>query len=220
LAKHERRIEDTAMSMSDDIAVEVATHMFLHWTYIALREEHNSFVARAKAETRVAQKAHADLEAELQPALVCVTAVASAIDAFYHEISHKVTPPNLAWVEQNRRPRQREVVACLSLGFEIDGAKWEKAIATLYDLRNKAVHPRWKLSGSMRHPKLPVNVANEYTTFTCEAAQDAVSVVIGLVDDCVGHPQAPLQKWVLGITPAVVALRQSRSQYVARRTAT
>jgi hypothetical protein len=193
----------------------VATHMFIIWSRIALKREHEAHEARAKMMRTPSASAH--LGDETEATLQAVVATASALEALRHEIAHKVAPASLADWEAGPRGTAAQVLATLSLGFGLEGEEWQPRLDALFRRRNQAVHPRWRQQETMPHPSGLHNTSHEHAEFASERAQEACDLLLDLLDHCAGHPRPDLEKWAADVRPSLLALHEIRQTSQIRR---
>lgn len=189
--------------------VIASTHMFLVWAQLAIKSERRAHEARTKMLTTRNGQLQRD---ETEATLVTVVGVASALEALRHEVSHKVSPRPLAdWEEERRGSVANDILATLRLAFELEQKEWSKRLNDLFQLRNQAVHPRWRSGGTIWHPSGLHKTTKEFVTFSREAAEAAIDLLLALLAECVKRPKHLFAEWASGVSDAIEELREMRS---------
>ena len=184
--------------------------MFIIWAQVALKSE------KAAREARERMLATGDTSLQLEETeatLITLVSVASSFEALRHEISHNVSPSPLAtWEAERRGSADKDVLATLRLAFALPDKEWEKRLKWLFDLRNKAVHPKWKSGGTLPHPSGLHSTTQEFVEFSCEQGSKAADLLLDLLGDCLSNPVPDLAEWATGVTPAYEETRVFRGK--------
>ena len=207
-------------SVSASVAVQMQTHMLLHWSDIAIEQERLAWAARRKLELQVAEaKATGkglELGREFQPSLIAIAAASHALDALYGELRDLALPPELAakWKANPRLgpSRPRKLHETLKHGFRISADQWETRLDRLFELRDGAVHPKSLSQNSEPHPPFDVNTAIEYVVYRSERATEAVDLLLEILEICVERPKPALERWANDLRPSIERLSADRSR--------
>jgi hypothetical protein len=191
--------------------------MLLHWSDIAIEQEHLAWDARHALELEVEEAKSSgkglELGRELHPSLVAIAATSHALDALYGEIRDLALPPEIAakWKEDPRSgpSRPRKLHEALKHGFRISAQLWRAELDALFELRDGAVHPELVFQESERHP-LGVNSAVEYVVYRCEKASEAVDLLFEILETCAGAPKPALEPWASDLRPSLERLNAKR----------
>jgi hypothetical protein len=191
------------------------TRLVFHWAGIAIEQEPLARAGRAEVvRTHAAGEAPFRLRDELRPAMIAVAACAHSLDALYAELAQLVGPETVAaWEDIRRHGRWSEVAGILDLALDVDVSEWRPRLETLFvRLRNPIVHPKAKAQAPTKHPALPTRVSPEHATYTVEAVEESVDLVLEILSACVDAPRSAVRAWADDSSPFVKLLHDRRAQ--------
>jgi hypothetical protein len=201
---------------SAGIKVMMSTRLMLHWAEVAIEQERLALAARTRLEQARAAGEPLEFSREMHPAMIAIAAAAHSLEALYRELAGLVQPESVeGWEARRKHGMWAQVQGALVLAFEIEPERWRHEVATLFRLRNAAVHPRVALRESEPHP-LGVNTVREYVLYSAEEAERAVSLLLEVLTTCVAAPREPLKAWAADARGPVAELVNRRGQGQAR----
>lgn len=179
------------------VSIKASTHLWLYWGEIAI--EHGAQARSFRAESvRLSVSGNRSPEVsgamrrETMAAMVAVTAVAHALEAFSAAAKKRgVVPQALqdAW-EKNHTARPDRILETLKLGYDIGKAwpRWKSGIDWLYEIRDAAIHFEEQLRDLAPHP-IGTGASQELVTYSLESAERAVDLLMDVVRTCLARPK-------------------------------
>lgn len=198
-------IPNLTISFGDDgnpelqpVTFYTGSHMCPYWLRIAydhlLATEKNS-VALIDAKRRNSNDEMGDaLKLEFASGMQAIMASGIAIDAFYASVKEYVSIPletTKAWRE-NRKARYKQASEVFRIAFHLDKAEaheLREVIKSIYDSRNRAVHPSPGASALALHPQLNKMTNWRYAAFCFQYAKTIVSFAVQIVCRLAGSPR-------------------------------
>ncbi len=193
------------------VTLLLGTHMATHWAQIAIAHAHAA--RRARQALADAQHRGSPLEfalaTEMHASLIAISAAAHALDALFAELKPLVVTADIAssW-KKNGTKRRGQIRETFKHGFRIVGEQWGGDFDWLFDLRTDAVHPGFAAGdpNAGSHP-LGVGAAPEFYKFTCEQAERAARLIVGVYVTCTAYPWAATKEWAEEMAPMVEKLQ-------------
>jgi hypothetical protein len=197
------------VTVKASVEPKVRTRLVLHWAEIAIEQTARARDGRAEALKTYEETATPHLGAELHPAMIAIAACAHSLDGLYAELAEHVAPETLAkWEEaRSKGGRWADIAAILELAVERDVEPWRSRLKTLFEDRNRVVHPKAKFQDTETHPALGLEVAAEYTIYTVEAAEESLTLLLEILSACVESPKPSIEAWANDTRKAVEVLR-------------
>ena len=167
-----------------------------NWSYICVdhakvaRRERDALVAGWAGTSHDAER----MLAEMNASLVAVAAAAFALEAFHADIA-----PSLGREADARvgRGKARGYILATFREAMPAAGRWQRDIEWLFKARDAEVHFVGEFAPLVRHPAIPTNVALETVTFSVEAAERAVDLLIRFWTHLFqGRTVDRLQSWV------------------------
>jgi hypothetical protein len=188
---------------SPSTGVAVRQTMWLQWLEIAVR---NEMVARRGFQELITNQASDPLGREFRASLIAVTASSNAIEAIFGEVKYLIPP------QPRRDKRHNQLRHAFRISFGIaapDDAKLYDQLATLFSLRDSAVHPYTELVPTEQHPA-GINTGVEHSLFNAVTSGSAVETAITVIQFAAAPPK-PFNYWIARwaaerVTPALGAV--------------
>lgn len=184
---HHVTLEGT-VTATGALAVTVSTGYWSYWLDIAI--EQLGIAAAARATGMAFHAAESDVSHAILPetkaAMVSTVGAAASIESFGKRVleldatSKGTKPPD--W-------KARDATTLLRTAFDVDEAFLDDRLKRLFDDRNAAVHAREEDHPPEPHP-LGVSVGSGNAHFTFERALEAVSITLGVLDECCKNVRA------------------------------
>jgi hypothetical protein len=187
-------------------AIAVKAHYDVCPTWLRLSIEHLHAARTCRDERVLAwqkdnlEKKVATLEREFEASMQAIVAAAIAIDAFYAVVKDKMgpkrAPKRIKSAAKKKRPSRSSQVSetiKLAFGLKQNGFKiLRENVAKIYDLRDRAVHPKGDAGDTIEHPELQVGVEWRLALYRYDNAFGIVRFTIGILDDLArnGRPKS------------------------------
>lgn len=161
----------------------VGTELWLIWAHIAIEQAQIARAARSAIVGQVRGGQQPDLNAELHPALIAITGVATSLDGFAKEVEKTGVPIKTPSVHQPTRAHW--IWETLRAGFTVSSKtnSWPRDIKELFRLRVGGLHPKTVFGRPAQHPVVP-NVPEARAVYTTEAADAAVALMQDIYRTC------------------------------------
>jgi hypothetical protein len=186
------------------VSVSVRTSLVWQWAQIAVRHEKEALESRA----------HRDLDEELQASMVCIAAIAFALDGIYAE-QREVVPAEdrKVWID-NGTARWKQIYETLRQAFRLprslrDEFKWLFEHQKLG--RDFLVHPDADFRDPADHPLIPRTTA-ERSRLRAENAVRAVDLLIQVLDASLGARTEAATEWARVNSGVIEQVRASRAE--------
>jgi hypothetical protein len=194
------KVIGSKVMVSGDIELKARTRLVLHWALIAVDQTARARAGRAEVVKTYEESATPHLALELHPAMIAIAACAHSLDGLYAELAEHVAPETLAKWEETRRPRAgrgrwADIAAILELSVERDVEPWRAPLKTLFEDRNRAVHPKAKFRDLEDHPALGIKGPAEYTVYCVETAEESLELLLEILSACVETPKPSITGW-------------------------
>lgn len=200
-----------ATALPNETSLSRGTHVAVYWAQIAIAHAHGA--RRARQALADAQRRGSPLEfalgTELHASLIAISAAANALEALFTELKPLVFTGDIvnSW-KRSRTKRRQQIRETFKHGFRLVGDQWAKDFDWLLDLRNDAVRPRFAAGdphvGS--HP-LGIGAAPEFSEFTCEQAERAARLIVGVYVTCTAYPWPATRDWAKEMAPMIAELQ-------------
>jgi len=201
----------------DPVIVEVTLDTWPHWLEIAVvhlkvaSEAHKALVEAHESDDGDARN-HA-LNNEFQASMQAICASAFTVDALYGSLND-VFPISGAtkdgWAN-NRTPRAGRILDAVHRVAKLSNPQaksWRKALKTMFEFRNWAVHPPRDFRRPLLHPILEVGVDWRFVVYREENARNAVAVATEVLMRTFEQPRErkALQDWAKQQAPILQSL--------------
>ena len=173
------------------------------WIQLAWQHLEAARVARLEREKAWAgtdEKAKAlTLEAEFEPAMQAIVAVAIAWDAIYAVLLHfaQIQPDLLEKWRTGRTARYSQVTEVIRRAFLLKpkgAAALRNNLKEIFRYRDLAVHPSGRFQAALLHPELDVGVEWRFVYFRASNAETAVTTASAMLWDLAHNGKAKDQK--------------------------
>jgi hypothetical protein len=188
----------------------IGTHVAVHWAQIAIAHAHGA--RRARQALADAQRRGSPLEfalgTEMHASLIAISAAANALEALFTELKPLVFTADMvnSW-KRNRTKRRQQIRETFKHGFRLVGDQWGKDFDWLLDLRNDAVRPVAGGDPQVGSHPLGIGAAPEFFKFTCEQAERAARLIVGVYVTCTAYPWPATREWAEQMAPMVEELQ-------------
>ena len=211
------RAQPDGTMQADPVIVEVTLDTWPHWLEIAIvhmkvaGEAHKALVEAHESDD--ADTRNRALNDKFQASMQANCASAFAVDALYGSLND-VSPISEAtkdgWAN-NRTPRAGRIldaVHCVAKLSNAQAKSLRKALKTMFEFRNWAVHPPRDFRRPLLHPILEVGVDWRFMVYREENARNAVSVATEVLMRTFAQPreQKAVLDWAMQQAPILQSL--------------
>lgn len=188
-------------------SLSVRTSLVWQWAQVAVAHESEAHAARARGVID---------DEEMRATMVCVAAVAFALDGLYAELlAERVVPDDVvaAW-KRNHTARWRRIFETARLAFELSPSlfgemKWLSSREELG--RDFLVHPDALFRDTEDHPLLP-NTTAERARLRAEAATRAVELLFAVLEAATSAARPSAADWAARNTGVINQVRARRAE--------
>lgn len=171
------------------VELSVGTELWSMWGQIALAQAWLAAEGRAEIVARSAAREEFDLNVELVPSMLAITAAVTSLDGF----AAVVKAAGLQVTEDQYSTRASWVWALLREGFDVASKTndWPRALKDLYILRSDQaagglLHPKTLFGRAVDHPVVP-GVAPVRALYTVERVDAAIGLMRDIYGTCRGR---------------------------------
>jgi hypothetical protein len=152
--------------------------------------------------------------------LLAVTAAAATLEAFQASVARSwpILPELQRSWKKNRTPPPARLIETVKAAFIVDHSKTKDMralFATIFKLRNRAVHPPPEYQSFFRDKELAVDLPRAMADFRVANARESVHTAVGLIDYCLDLPK-PKEDFVRWATDGVRLIQPLVNEWETR----